>query len=427
MSFNDPKILKKFTLALFIKGLGALSIFVMSFVVAANLAPSESGLFFQLFAVVNVIGMIATLGMQNSLVKYIGRSKENNDWNKINKIYKVGSQASTTVAIIFSVLLFFSSDVLANHLFNNSALGPIFRIGSFSIPLFTIITFNAFSFLGIQKGLASIFLQNISFQIILSIFVLIGANYFQLTGSSVVSYFVVSLIITASIAVTLWFRERKILSDQVEVNLTPFFKSSQLLFVVLLMNLFTQWGSQIVAGIFLPTSDVAYLALAQRVAMLVSFVLLAVNMVAAPKYTVLANENNIRGIEALSKYSVKVMLLIACPISVILLIYAEKIMLMFGEEYISASLPLAILVIGQLINVMTGSVSWILSMTGHEKDLRTVSYIIGPASILLCLILTPLFGVVGSAIAASLAVAMQNLGSAFMIKKRLGFYPFKFF
>ena len=73
------------------------------------------------------------------------------------------------------------------------------------------------------------------------------------------------------------------------------------------------------------------------------------------------------------------------------------------------------------MNVVTGSVGYLLSMSGHEKDLRNTVLISGPLAIIAAVALTPLWGATGSAIATALAVATQNLVAVFWVRKRLGF------
>ena len=85
---------------------------------------------------------------------------------------------------------------------------------------------------------------------------------------------------------------------------------------------------------------------------------------------------------------------------------------LFGTEYSRSALLLVILALGQLVNVMTGSLGYLLSMSGHERDMRTIVLLSGPFAMLAALVLIPLYGVTGVAVATALAVAAQNLGAA---------------
>lgn len=61
------------------------------------------------------------------------------------------------------------------------------------------------------------------------------------------------------------------------------------------------------------------------------------------------------------------MIALAVPVLAFMVFFPEFLMGLFGEEYKVAAPLLQILAIGQFINVITGSVGYLLNMTGHEK------------------------------------------------------------
>jgi O-antigen/teichoic acid export membrane protein len=67
-----------------------------------------------------------------------------------------------------------------------------------------------------------------------------------------------------------------------------------------------------------------------------------------------------------------------------------------------------------LVNAITGSVGYLLAMSGHEKDYCNVVLVSGSLAVILALVLTPWFGATGAAIATALAVASQNFLSMFL-------------
>ena len=189
----------------------------------------------------------------------------------------------------------------------------------------------------------------------------------------------------------------------------------------MLMSQLTQWSGQFIAGVYVPSEEVAQLAVAQRTAMLTSFILMAVNLVVAPRFAALYKQGNMEGLERLALMSVKLMVLFAIPIVAVMMFFPSFLMKLFGEGFAEGGHLLQILAVGQFVNVVTGSVGYLLSMSGHEKDLRNTVLISGPLAIIAAVALTPLWGATGSAIATALAVATQNLVAVFWVRKRLGF------
>jgi len=77
--------------------------------------------------------------------------------------------------------------------------------------------------------------------------------------------------------------------------------------------------------------------------------------------------------------------------------------------------------------VISGSVGYLLNMTGHEKDMRNVMTINAILSVVLALILNPIYGAIGSALGTAIGVASTNLMAVGLVKKRLGFSTISIF
>ena len=119
--------------------------------------------------------------------------------------------------------------------------------------------------------------------------------------------------------------------------------------------------------------------------------------------------------------SVRIMLLVSVPVTLFILLFPEWLMSMFGDAFTAAATALMILTIGQFVNIATGSVGYLLSMTGNETKVRDNVVISGILSVALGIILIPYYGVIGAAIAYACGVASQNLLGVYQVKKYLGF------
>ena len=182
----------------------------------------------------------------------------------------------------------------------------------------------------------------------------------------------------------------------------------------------TLFSSQVLCGIWLSAGDVALLTVAQRVAMLTSLILLAVNMVVAPRFAALHNEGKTEELQRLTIDTTKLMLLVGTPVAVLVLFLADSLMGQFGEGFDSGGLALQVITLGQLVNIATGSANILLISTGNEDALKKSHYV-GAAGVLIAgVTLIPEYGVVGGAAATACAIATQNLLTVFFVKKRTG-------
>ena len=166
--------------------------------------------------------------------------------------------------------------------------------------------------------------------------------------------------------------------------------------------------------------------MANRTAILISFTLLAVNSIAAPKFAALYKQGDTKALQKTVQQSAKLMTLSTGPILLLFLSIPNLIMEFFGPEFIEGTTALRILAIGQFVNVATGSVGYLLMMTGNERLLRNSLLAATLLYVTLNIILMPSFGLLGAAIATAISLVFQNLISAIFVWRRLGIVTFSF-
>lgn len=171
--------------------------------------------------------------------------------------------------------------------------------------------------------------------------------------------------------------------------------------------------------------EVGALRVAQNGAMLVALSLTIVNMVLGPHITRAHRANDTTRLQRLSRQSARFALLVALPVALPLIFLGGPIIsLVFGEGYTAvATVPLAILAGGQLVNVAFGSVGMFLTMTGHERDTLSGHVIALMANALAAVILIPAFGAVGASLAVVIGLITWNAVLAIRFVQRLGFRP----
>jgi O-antigen/teichoic acid export membrane protein len=99
---------------------------------------------------------------------------------------------------------------------------------------------------------------------------------------------------------------------------------------------------------------------------------------------------------------------------------------LFGAPFAAGAGALLILCLGQAASAVAGSNGLLLTMTGHERTVATVSVACLLANVGLCAVLIPPFGLEGAAAASAGALCAWNLGLAFCSRKLLGVRPSAF-
>jgi O-antigen/teichoic acid export membrane protein len=96
---------------------------------------------------------------------------------------------------------------------------------------------------------------------------------------------------------------------------------------------------------------------------------------------------------------------------------------LYGPEFAAAFVPLVLLIGSQIVNSLTGSVGFILTMTGHEKRAAAVTAAAGVLHLSLAVVLIPRWGLVGAAVANSVAAIAWNLTLLVMVWRTLAINP----
>lgn len=172
-------------------------------------------------------------------------------------------------------------------------------------------------------------------------------------------------------------------------------------------------------------AGVAALRVAQSGATLVALSLTVVNVVIGPHIARAYRDGDRNRLQQLSRHSARAALAVALPISLLLIFMGEPIIhLVFGEAYAnSATWPLAILAVAQLVNVAFGSVGLFLVMCGFERETLAGQIIALLVNALIAVVLIPPFGAVGAALAVAAGLVTWNAVLGFMLIRRLGLRP----
>jgi O-antigen/teichoic acid export membrane protein len=398
--------------ALTIRALGAVSAFVATVVVARTLGPEQSGYYFLAFAVVAILATLSRVGLDNTVVRFIGA-----DTSQARSVLRLALTITGIGSVSSATLLFILAEPLAQHVFNKPELTAVLESISVGVIGLTLLTVLGSTLQGLGRVVPSVLVTGI----ILNFSLMAALLFFSpVTAVFTAKLYGVLSLATALIGFLIFYRYRP---DAVDagIQFKTILKSSVPLWLVIMMQLVLQWSGQFIAGVYLGTEEVAFLAAAQRTAMLVSFVLVAVNLVVAPKFAELHHKGKHQELEELASYSVKIIALFGLPVIILLISIPDKIMLLFGQEFSAAGPLLRILAVGQFINAICGPVGTLLIMTGNERDLRDASLIAGVFAILVVWALTIYYGASGNAVGTALAVAGQCFLVVYLVKKRLGF------
>lgn len=399
--------------------LAAVAAFFASLVIGRQLGAEGAGLYFLAFSVVSFLSAFARLGLENTIVRFVGAAFPDNDWLAIKSIFYKSAFLVLLCSTPIALCLYYFSDYLANEVFDKKEVSTVLKMMAPGIVGLALLTIISMALQGVRRVIPSVIILTI----LVNLLLMGGLLLFPIESSQVTALiYSMSTFITVIVGLYLLLSKVGHGSDAGQVvGWADIFKSCMPLWIVVIMQQTIQWSGQFIAGAYVDAEHIAQLAVAQRTALLVSFILTAVNIVVSPRFAAMYKRSEMIALEKLAITSTRMMIGFSVPIVAIMVIFPEYVMALFGEGFSDGAHLLQILAVGQFVSVMTGSVAFLLMMSGHEKELRNTTLISGPVALGLCFLLIPLYGATGAAIATAIAIASQNLIAVWWVRRRLGF------
>ena len=176
----------------------------------------------------------------------------------------------------------------------------------------------------------------------------------------------------------------------------------------------------VLLGFFTDESSVGIYGAATRIVQLTTFGLAAINAIAAPVFARLYAAGDLPALQKVVTQSARAVFAFTAVVVIALWVGASWILNLFGEEFGAAGTALKILLLGYTVSALAGSVGYLQTMTGHEAQAARFMVIAAILNIGLNLLLIPLYGIEGAAIATAIALVYWNVAGAVFVHRRLG-------
>jgi O-antigen/teichoic acid export membrane protein len=176
-------------------------------------------------------------------------------------------------------------------------------------------------------------------------------------------------------------------------------------------------------GSMIGSFEVGIYTAAMKTAAWVSFILVAVNAIAAPMFATLYTEGKLEDLQKLVANVARWLFFPALIVAIFLSLSADLVLGLFGEEFKAGRWEMIVLSCGHLVNVGAGSVGYLMQMTGHHRECAFVFCFSAVLNIILNSILIPTLGILGAAIATTLCMILWNLWLHQLVVSRIGVQP----
>jgi O-antigen/teichoic acid export membrane protein len=375
-----------------------------------------------------IVGLIAASGTNVSVLRFVGQYDNDQDRPRIRDVHRAILKLIIPFSIIAGVLLYFSSEFLAQRVFSNPEYARGIQVVAVLMPLYVLDHISIELIRGFKKLMISEFARAVikPLTVVTTIWI-----YFDTTIPNIYIIYFLSLGLIASSllsnsAVLFFLNRIKGISDK-PTSVKEVFSTSSPMMISAVSGILMTSVSLFVLEYFESTSKVGVYSVSLRLAQLIAIVLIVVNTISAPKFAELYWAKKNQELQKIIRQSTKLMFWGALLLSALLAIGSPWILRLFGSEFTEGQMALWILIFGQLINAATGSVGLFLNMSGHQNILRNTALISLALQVVLAIILIPMMGLMGAAIATSSSGIIWNLMCILYVKKKLNIKTYYFF
>ncbi len=411
--------LKKSFLALILRAGGMLTQYIFIFVIARLYGPKEQGSFTLSFTILQLFAIFSQMGLDNRLTRVIAANSDSEGKNIVRSTYLQSLRFTLTAAVIWAILTYLASPWLASVFFSKPELTDDLRMTCLAFVPFVIIGLNSAGFRGYKNMTGFMIFR--ALQPLIAAILLLIFYYGKMELGAIQAYSITTIIICI-FSFTTWYKFSKI--GEAETIPTPNAGSVMMESMPLMLTgsifFILGWTDNIILGIFRTSEEVGIYDMAYKLSTLSAIVLLAVNAIQAPTFAQLYNKGEMKRLQGFVFRSTKLLFFTSLPVTLVLCLFPEWILGIFGPGFKAAALTLIILSIGNFVNSITGSIGILLQMSGKQKEYNRIIMIAAGGSILMNFILIPRIGIVGAAISSTVAKIFQNLASVAYAKRSMG-------
>lgn len=404
-----------------IRIVGAGIAYSLQVLLAQWLGASEYGIFAYAWVWMTILGYLAPLGMNASVVRFIPDYLSRQRWWRVKGVVYRSRRIVLFSALGFAVIGV-SGVFLGRELIPAYYIYPLY-IAFSCVPLFALTNLHE----GIARSFGWVSLAYIPTYIVRpAIFVVALAVFFYsgvpLNGTIVLILALISfvLILFGQTLLLGRYLPTKVQTARPTYHSLYWLRASFPFMLILTFQIILTDTDMIMLGGFVEPDQVAIYFASVRTASLVLFISFAVSALAVPKFASLHANGEKAELQRLVTGVVQWIFWPSLAFVIVLLIFGRPILSLFGPEFTDGYFVLAILMLAHLVRAATGPIDHLLNMTGNQGATAWVLACSGIINIFLNALLIPYFGLVGAAISTTVSIIISTVWLLILVKYRLG-------
>ena len=411
---NNKDILSKSFGYLIFRGIGIIGGYLFTYFIANRYGASMNGLVTLGFAIFMFASAVSTFGIDVNLVKYYADLER---WKKDPGLFYKVLLKAFLLSISVTALLYLFRDFIVFQLFKKPQFLPVYNWAILAIPGWTMVKAIAGVLRG--KGLNNWYsFFNNAGKFSLATLILVAFDFLNIDPLNAIKAHFYAVSALAIFAFAIAFQNFKRLTIYTSANSWQFVRESFPMLISTTITVFLGWIDSFVLGIYVTDQEIGVYNVAIKIALGASFAMEAINSGLAPKIARLYFDNKKVELDKLVRFSTLLNFGITLGIVLVLIIFNQWLLGLFGEEFKSGFEVLLILSLVHLFNSFMGSAAIIMQMIGYQKQYQNIAVLALVLNLGLNFILIPKFGNIGAALATAISLTVWYICNAIFLKKK---------
>lgn len=399
------------------------SLLLITLLIARTLGSDQLGRYALCYAVLTLLGLLSLFGFRSAMTRFVAIHLADDDAASLRGTLRFGMVVTVGSATVLGVSLVLLSGPIAG-LFHDPHLVVGLRLTGCTLPAATFSdaalaatqgwrTQVPFTLIGrvLEPGLR------------LALTGLLLAMGLGLTGAFV-AVTVAAWLAAVLAGLALLGQARGVAPATPQYAVRAVLRYSMVSWMSTLAATGLIWADTLLLGALLDSRQVGLYNVATRLVTLAIFVMAPINATFGPHIAHLYHVGSPSELQHVYQAASGWIVRLSLPAFVLLVVAPGELLGLFGPQFRVAALVTVILAFGQLVNAATGPCGTLLNMSGRVAMNMADNVGVLVLNVAMNLWLIPRAGIVGSAIAWSLSLALVNAVRVVQVRVVVGSSPF---
>lgn len=400
-------------------------LYVLQVVLAKTLGARQYGYYSYALSWIGIAGLVAKLGLDTAIHRYVPLYLARRDWNLCRGVVALAYRLALLMSVATAIVLWVVAPALARE--PSAALTGTLRAAALVVPFWVFVRLSQSIVLALKRPALSQLPEGLLIPALLISFALVypAVVHWSLASDTAMwaTLIIYGLVFALLSAILRRIVPKSVLHAAPAYRGHEWFRATLPFMVISGMHVVMSHSDILMLGMMRDTTEAGIYSAAARVAGVVLLPLMLANMVVAPYVSHAHDQSDRFELQTSLRNAMRVVCALGALLALVILSLSAWILGLFGPEFVAGRSTTGILVVAQLVNVLSGSVGMLLSMTGHATSAAGALVLGAVLNVILNLIMIPRFGMEGAAMATGISIVVWNLLLVRQVRSKLGVDP----